>query len=270
MIHYYIQTASGQEGPFTLEELRHENLQSKTPVWYEGIHDWTPAGKIEALSSIIRPAILPPPFAAAPPVKTSEEFPEEKKSPGGFDKILVFGMVIVLIIIGVIYYSTRQKADFPAQGIKPRIDTSGKTQAVESPQDLERKRQAAKLAARNKNYRNHWDKYIKAEPGRYNVDIFGGISNLEAVIRNKTDYPLDVVILAITYIKDNGDPYSTQYVTAYQIPANGKASVPAPDSDRGTSVQFRIIQISSRKMNFLYSDDIPVDGKEDPYYFNRK
>jgi hypothetical protein len=141
---------------------------------------------------------------------------------------------------------------------------------METPQDLERKRQAAKLAARNKNYRNHWDKYINAEPGRYNVDIFGGISNLEAVIRNKTDYPLDVVILAITYIKDNGDPYSTQYVTAYQVPANGKVSVPAPDSDRGTSVQFRIIQISSRKMNFLYSDDIPVEGKEDPFYFNRK
>jgi hypothetical protein len=53
-----------QQGPFTLEELQAKNITAETPVWYEGLPDWTTAGQVEELKAIL--VHTPPPFHAVP------------------------------------------------------------------------------------------------------------------------------------------------------------------------------------------------------------
>lgn len=57
---YYLNDGTGQQGPFTLEELQSKNITPQTPVWYDGLADWTIAGQVEELKDIIVHA--PPPF----------------------------------------------------------------------------------------------------------------------------------------------------------------------------------------------------------------
>lgn len=261
MIQYYIQTSAGQEGPYTLEELRDKDIHAYTPVWNELISEWTPAGKIPALKSVLAGAGSPPPFSAAPPVKKIKARYGDVKNRFSLSLFQWLGIGGLIIIAFIYFYNPGDS------GSSPNNNAAGIDAApVDSTEEIEKKRLTAKIAAKNKNYRNNWSSFIKAVPGRYKTKMFGGIYNLEANVQNKTDYPLDVVIISVSYIKSNGGIYKTKYVPVYNVPSNGKATVRAPDSDRGTKVKFRIIQISSRKMHFLYSNDMDVTGKEDPYF----
>jgi chemotaxis protein histidine kinase CheA len=60
---YYFNDGTAQQGPFTLEELQAKNINTETPVWYDGLPDWTTAGQVEELKDIL--AHTPPPFHGA-------------------------------------------------------------------------------------------------------------------------------------------------------------------------------------------------------------
>lgn len=57
---YYLNDGTAQQGPFTLEELQSKNITPQTPVWYDGLADWTTAGQVEELKDIL--VHTPPPF----------------------------------------------------------------------------------------------------------------------------------------------------------------------------------------------------------------
>ncbi len=117
MKQYYIYL-NEQEGPFTIEELRSKNISSQTPVWYDGLNNWTTVGEIPELRSLVK--ATPPPFikVAPPPFQTSirneyqpqsdyeyememaEYFPEKKKlSWGMISLIAVFIISFVLLMV---------------------------------------------------------------------------------------------------------------------------------------------------------------------------
>ena len=60
---YYYLTDGRKEGPFSLEELKNQNIQKDTLVWHEGLKTWTEAKKVDLLKSIfiITPPPVPPP-----------------------------------------------------------------------------------------------------------------------------------------------------------------------------------------------------------------
>lgn len=49
---YYYNDGVNRFGPFTLEELQAKNISASTPVWYDGLANWTPAGELDELKSI--------------------------------------------------------------------------------------------------------------------------------------------------------------------------------------------------------------------------
>lgn len=57
--------ANGQEkhGPFSFEELKHNDIKSDTLIWYEGLTNWEPANKVEEMREIIE--LVPPPLGLA-------------------------------------------------------------------------------------------------------------------------------------------------------------------------------------------------------------
>jgi hypothetical protein len=268
MSQFYIQTPAGQEGPFTVAQLISKNITAQTPVWYQGISEWKTAGTIDALRPLFLGAGSPPPFKKTEPPKfdTSTHVKTESKKRFKLSGFQWAGIGIVVIAL-FMYFSKEG-------GANPNLNNTeltGNGDIVDSiasadPAEAERQRINAAITAKNMNYRNNWSRYIKAVAGDYKYSTLGGIYNLEAVIQNNTDYPLDEVRVAVNYIKDSGANFKTEYVTIYNIPKNGRAAMPAPDSDRGTSVTIEINTIISRKMHFFYRDDLNVDGKEDPYF----
>lgn len=66
---YFFNDGSSQQGPFTLDELKNKNLNANTPVWHEGLDQWTTAGKVEELQDLF--TVTPPAFI--PETKTEEK-----------------------------------------------------------------------------------------------------------------------------------------------------------------------------------------------------
>ncbi|HLP55738.1 MAG TPA: DUF4339 domain-containing protein [Fluviicola sp.] len=74
---YYIFKEAAQLGPFDLEDLRSQNITKDTPIWFEGLSDWTVAGKIEEISELFD-SPKPPPFRGqeTPPPFKSQPAPQ--------------------------------------------------------------------------------------------------------------------------------------------------------------------------------------------------
>ena len=98
---YFIHEGEKQEGPFTIDELKLKSLSSNTPVWHEGLKDWTTVSEIDELNALVT---SPPPMkmaSSAPSTGTSARLPnqtvivnnQEKKSNGAGTAGFVLSLV---------------------------------------------------------------------------------------------------------------------------------------------------------------------------------
>ena len=73
MKNYYIHDGQQHHGPFSFAELESRNVDAATPVWTEGLGDWSTAGEMPELRGLLVKA--PPPFggprnsATPPPIE---------------------------------------------------------------------------------------------------------------------------------------------------------------------------------------------------------
>ena len=61
---YYIHQNDRQEGPFSLEELKVKHLTGETPIWHEGLPEWTTVKNLAEVNVLI--PVAPPPFKNKP------------------------------------------------------------------------------------------------------------------------------------------------------------------------------------------------------------
>lgn len=54
---YYLHNGFEQLGPFTIDELKEQNINKETPVWYKGLARWTAAENIDEIKGILN--VLP-------------------------------------------------------------------------------------------------------------------------------------------------------------------------------------------------------------------
>ena len=73
---YYLHDESGQQGPLDIEELKIKNITIETPIWYEGLSDWTTADNVVELKDLFLKT-TPPPFISQ---KTTPPASKEKDS----------------------------------------------------------------------------------------------------------------------------------------------------------------------------------------------
>ena len=60
MKHYFYSDGEKQNGPFTFEQLKNENIEKETLIWFEGLDDWKPAKEIKEFDEIFE--LNPPPI----------------------------------------------------------------------------------------------------------------------------------------------------------------------------------------------------------------
>jgi hypothetical protein len=215
---------------------------------YENAPDSITLNRIKSAASAFTPSnstIVPPSSTSIVP---AEEPMKKSKRP----IILVACIAIVVIIIGVIatiLINRKQQRDEEnaARINQERIDSTN-TAINQARVDSEKtarinQEEAAKTVARNT-----IRLYVTARANRYSYKLIGGISNLKITVANNTTYTMDVVKVRVTYLKQSGGVYKYEELNFNGILPRSQMTLNAPDSDRGTHVQFGIETISSSQL----------------------
>lgn len=273
---YFIHNGEAENGPFDIEQLKTMQIKSETPIWFEGLQNWTTAQNVDELKSIIAITSTPPKFEnfaqqnsnINPPTfnkRTNDTvFEKEPKKKNILGNILFgIGVVGAIFIVGglAISYFTQ-----PSEAEQQLMNIESENNFAED----ERARINAQNTEKNKNYRNNWPNYISVSTNQYNYYGIGGIENLQIIATNKSEYKIDEITVNVCYEIDNGSCYKVEEVIIYNIPANSQKSENAPNSERGKNVSLNIMGIYSDKMNFAYAPGNWANNSEDPYFTKEK
>ena len=105
MRQYYIHDGEVKKGPFDLEHLSEQSIKRETPVWYEGLEDWTKAETLGELQTLFGPRTPPPPLPKSPANNTSQRhdvlnsFSEAEELIPEKNKSLLLPIIITIIVI---------------------------------------------------------------------------------------------------------------------------------------------------------------------------
>jgi hypothetical protein len=94
---YYLHNGKEKEGPFDLETLKTRNITNDTPVWYDGLSDWTIAEKVYELRDLFPLMSDPVPgtLQEPPPLFRPEVERKEKRSP----RKVILTIILILIVV---------------------------------------------------------------------------------------------------------------------------------------------------------------------------
>ena len=231
---YYLHNGQENIGPFDKEELRVQKINKDTLVWADDWNEWKKAREIDELKIIL--LSIPPPKYNLP----KNEYKKPRKR--SFLKHLLIGICLIAFI-----------------AIGGTIISESNNQDINISADDSIQRQT----------RNNITNLIQVTTNQYSVNTFGGISNLDIILTNNTDYTIDQITVAIDYIKQNDGINKTEYLTFNNIPAHQNKSLSAPDSNRGLSVNLTKQTITASELNLCYDNkNTPAVGNPDPYKCN--
>jgi hypothetical protein len=238
---YYLHDGKEQHGPFSLDELRsHSLLKPDTPIWHEGMSNWVKAKEVEELKTLFKP---PPPTLSKPPTYTSSESQSvvsKPKSKSRWSVLTSWKTIAVAVLVLVLGYAAYAMYDNKQQE---------KQEQERNRQEQERKqREEEKLKQEEQvrvQIRNNIRYYVQAHGSDYQTRAIGGIYGLSIDVTNQTDYLIDNVRVLVRYIKANGETWKEEALDFALIPPNKKMTLRAPDSDRGTSIDYKIVSIRS-------------------------
>lgn len=227
---YYLHDGSQQTGPFDIVELKAKKLTRDTPVWSEGLNEWTTIDNVEELKEIV--TTIPPPFttkipSSSPLASTTPQAEtlvgEPKQSNSSGRRLLVISTLVLLSLIGFYIYNQIQHQQYQNERLE-------KLNAEED----------AKASIRN-----NITSYVTAERSEYTYSTLGGIYNLKIYVTNNTEYLIDNVKVKLVYIKANGGVWDSRTIDFNLLNPKTKATINVPNTERGTSVKYEIVSIKS-------------------------
>ena len=190
---YYLHNESDQQGPFDIEELKIKKISKDTPIWYEGISEWTTAGKVDELKDLFN-VIVPPPFEAktpTPPPVQKQSIPQTNniaqpivKKNNTTRTILIIIGAGVLATIGLLFFNSMGSSSSSYETTSATESYQEKVMTVE---EIERSQPTNFLTADGNYNENFWGDKIK---------VHGVIKNTATVASYK-----DAVVKVTYYSK---------------------------------------------------------------------
>ncbi|HTQ28441.1 MAG TPA: hypothetical protein VMI35_09945 [Puia sp.] len=113
-------------------------------------------------------------------------------------------------------------------------------------------RRADALLARDA-VKNNITNYVFLSASKYNVGTFGGISDVQITVSNRSLYSLDLVVVEVEYIQSNKKIFKTENLYFHNIGAGSALMEEAPKSSRGVKIQYRIAIINSKELGLSYT-----------------
>jgi cytoskeletal protein RodZ len=94
---------------------------------------------------------------------------------------------------------------------------------------------------------------VSVGASKYEVGTFGGISNLQVTVSNRSAYPLDLVVVEVQYIQANKKTYKTENLYFHGVGPGMALMQEAPRSSRGIKVEYKITLINSKELGLSES-----------------
>jgi hypothetical protein len=101
--------------------------------------------------------------------------------------------------------------------------------------------------------KNNIANLVSVSSNKYHVGTFGGISEVQLTVSNKSIYPLDLVTVEVQYIQANKKIFKTENVYFRNIRPGEAMMIEAPESPRGIKVQYKVSVINSKELSISYS-----------------
>lgn len=95
---YFIHNGTENTGPFSLEELKKHEITNLTPIWYEGLEEWTIAAQVEELQSLLIKVPIPPKST----VKQDKTSLSKVRLKGLNGKYFIIGLSIFLLLLFIV------------------------------------------------------------------------------------------------------------------------------------------------------------------------
>jgi hypothetical protein len=244
---FYLHDGNTQKGPYDIDELRQQNISPQTPVWFNTLEDWTPAGQVQELKELFDSN--PPPFRNTVSYKANHP-PQPIKTTWIIAlSIASFAFIAIILIVNK---RANQAAD--RSTVNSSTTAASKVGGKSEIDEKERQRIALENAQEiiNREYRNNWSKYITHKASDFEVGFFGGISDLKITVTNNTESIVDEVDIKIDYIKESGDLYETKEVAIANIQPGASKTVNAPETSRGIKIKTAISSITAKSLSFCY------------------
>jgi hypothetical protein len=89
---------------------------------------------------------------------------------------------------------------------------------------------------------------ISVGANNYSVGTFGGISDLQVTVTNRSAYPLDLVVVEVQYVQSNKKVFKTENLYFRGVGAGSALMLEAPKSSRGIKVQYKVTTVNSREL----------------------
>jgi hypothetical protein len=200
---YYLHNGADQQGPFDFDDLKEKNISRQTPIWYEGLDEWTTAEKIDELKSIF--ASVPPPFSTATPPPISKPViteqqqtyyePVKQKGKGGKYVLILGG----LIALGGGLFIANQNSN----GGSSTYETPAETyqEKVMTVEEIEKSQPTNFLTADGNYNENFWGTKLK---------VHGTITNKATVATYKD------AVVKVTYYSKTKTELGSQEYTIYE------------------------------------------------------
>ncbi|SHM12762.1 hypothetical protein [Chitinophaga sp. CF418] len=189
-----------------------------------------------------------------------------------------FTVVIIFLIIFLVLSYSRQQSRVKQvlsenerlinenRDLRHSLDVNSQTARQIADRSEIRVRSEGQFVERRTYYRRNWKQFIAVTTSDYRTGFLGGIKDLQIIVRNQSEYPLDNVVVSVEYMRGNGDVFKTEEYTINDVPAKGTKSVQASSSRKGQKVELRLLSITSQPMNFCWSANKPAPpGNPDPY-----
>ncbi|HLK30306.1 MAG TPA: response regulator [Puia sp.] len=111
-------------------------------------------------------------------------------------------------------------------------------------------KQASSPASEAKaNARNSIHSLITASANNYHVGAFGGLSDIEITVENRSTYNLDEVTVEVQYILSNGKLHKTETLNFQNIQPSSSLVLKAPKNSRGAKIEYRVISVKSKELD---------------------
>lgn len=265
-----------------LAEQHHASVSDNTPV---------PQPDAAMAKPAVAATVAPPRRQTSPaPALNSTNEPADSQltesNDGGVNRrlILIMGLVMIGLVGGYITYDQLKKSA-PAKrettsvdssiggGIasifssddtatdSAAVDTTGNAQRTQPDSTVAEKRAAAEVLATARRLENmRLAKLLSVQILDYKKGFLGGISNLRVRVDNPTRLTFTSIRIRVSYIKENGDVFSTQNMFFNNIGPNDTRTRTAPESRRGTSVRAQIVAYDSPDIPDLHPPSSTTDA----------
>jgi len=149
------------------------------------------------------------------------------------------------------------QASIAGQKLKPKKSTAKPTvdsqvipalPTVISEPVLQAPAETTKVADAKDLAKQNLAKLISVSTNDYKVGMFGGIDDVKVTVYNASEYPIDLVVVDVSYIQSNKKSYKTESLHFNDIAANSSLTLDAPKASKGIKVKTILTHISSKSL----------------------